>query len=100
MSLPRSDNKPFETHNERDKEDDRGQSIEDPVNFRKEEVDVGGSVGRHFERNVPCHGKNESKPSQAHTEEQQHHHYKALKEQIPSALLGTWDSNFTENPRF
>jgi hypothetical protein len=53
MSLPRSDNKPFETHNERDKEDDRGQSIEDPVNIRKDEVDVGGSVSRILQPKVP-----------------------------------------------
>jgi hypothetical protein len=59
-SPPQSIDKPSETHNERDKEDEGGQGIKDPVNIRKEEVDVGGCVRRHFERKVPCHGKNES----------------------------------------
>jgi hypothetical protein len=48
ISPPPSNNEPFEKDTERHKEDDRGQGIKDPVNFRKGHVDVGGSVRVHL----------------------------------------------------
>jgi hypothetical protein len=49
ISPPPSHNKPFEKDNERDEEDDRGQGIKYPVNFRKGHVDLGGSVRMDFQ---------------------------------------------------